>query len=340
MSLEDKKKFLVNNSVMYRNLIKLTENECLRRFLAFRIILDAMCYEDLINNRSFNTLRTIRDALLAHKQKYGFFEGFSASEHIVESNINSLIEFMTDNLDDSSRSLYFKEVRNIGVSTRLEHILGKVLNNFDKEYYSGYRISNNFLCTISTQIQEISSSELAGVFYRYNSSKELGAFYNCLFTNIRFDFELQNAVLGFKADFILHCVNMHDCIFKDTHNRYSIDGLYEIMESDNIGHISYRDNLLKTKTDVNDSYRELRKIRNHCIGHIDRRMNLDQIIKELDEYDIQKAFDFINKLDGSVLESTKAHIAISIHASLNTAKISDPNIIEVKGIENVPFYDN
>ena len=63
-----------------------------------------------------------------------------------------------------------------------------------------------------------------------------------------FDFELKYTNLSFKADYILHTVNMHDSIFKDTYNPHSIDGLYEVMEKENIGDKKY---LGQIKNDYN-----------------------------------------------------------------------------------------
>ena len=157
MTIEAKKKFLVNSSMLYDKLIKVTDDDCLRRFLAFRIIVNAMCYEDLIGNRKFSTFRHIRNVLLSHKQEHAFEEGFKAAEYIVNSNVKKLIEFMINNLLDSKDYKYFKELENIGISTRLDHILGKVFAKYYDDFYRGFRISNNFLCTSATQIKEMSS---------------------------------------------------------------------------------------------------------------------------------------------------------------------------------------
>lgn len=338
MTIEDKKRYLVNGSLLYNKFTKLTNNECLRRFIAFRIIVNAMCYEDILANRVYDTFRSIRNVLLSHKQESEFFEGFKSAEYIVNSNVTKLLDFMITNLSDSTDYEYFKELKIISVSTRIDYLLKKVFDKFDTDYYKGFRISNNFLCTLPTQIKEISFNDLAGAFYRYNSSKELGIFTNYVLSNTGFDFELKYTNLCFKADYILHTVNMHDSIFKDTCNPHSIDGLYEVMERKNIGDKKY---LGQIKNDHNyiGIYRELRNIRNHSIGHIDRRMTLDEILEELDKLDIQKAFDFNNQLDQAIKQTAKTHIAIHRHASVNTFKVTDPKIIEVKGLANVPYFD-
>ena len=270
--MEDKKRFLINSVLLYQKIIEKTENNCLRRFLAFKIIVNGMSFEDIANDRQFADIREIRDIFLAHKQNNQFTEAFNSSELIKNKNIGPLIDFMKGHLVDQANIEYFEELTNAEKLTDFKNLSKLILQKFEEEFYVGYRISNNFLCTGEGQIKEVSSSDLAGAFYRYNSSKELSILSNFFIANLLNYPNYPNALQNFKIDYILHAVNMKDCIFKDNLNRHSIDGLYEVLNSSGIGDTSPLKPLL-TDTDFQDKYTEMRHIRNNFYSF----SNLDQI---------------------------------------------------------------
>lgn len=338
--MEDRKKYLLNSSLLYNELIKQTENDCLRRFLAFKIIINAMSYEDLIKNRTFHDLRNIRNVFLAHKQEDSFFEGFNASESITNNNISALLDFMKDNLTDTSGYLYFDELINQNKKKLLESVSKQILNKFQEEYYTGFRISNNFLCTQKGQIKELSSNNLSGVFYRYNSSKELSILSNFFITNLTLFEQFENTLLNFKIDYILHAVNMYDCIFKDLRNSHSIDGLYEVISENGIGNNGdYLDNL-KNDTFHSNKYNEMRQIRNKLAGHLDLRQPLVIHLQRVKDFDIASGYEFVNKLDKAVYDLAQTDTAIQVHFETFNLKIENSNVIGVETFENRDYFDN
>lgn len=334
--MEEKKKFLLNSSLLYQELIKQTPNDCIRRFLAFRIIVNTMSYEDLIRNRTFARMRQIRDIFLAHKQEGDFFEGFNAGEEIRDRTIQPLLDFMMANIADTGNYLTYPELIDEPKKNTLARMAALILDKFEEEFYKGFRVSNNFLCNAEGQIKEISSNPIASVFYRYNSTKELSILANFFITHVYKWNEFEMADVNFCIDYILHAVNMHDCIFKDTFNRHSINGLYEVLKNENIGDITPLDNL-KADSSYTSIYSELRKIRNKIAGHIDTALPLVDLINMVKNFDMNKAFEFVNKLEMAVFGVSRSHIAIKVH-TMNTTPIVGPEIIEVKGFKNLDYY--
>ena len=169
--MNEKLSFLINSSKLYREFTYLTQNDCLRRFLAFKIILNCMSFEDLVNIRQFESIRPIRNVFLAHKQEGEFFNAFQASNLIKSSLIDQLIAFMEDDavLDENE----FPELYDDVLRKQIFQLTKQILSKFEKDYFSGFRLSNNFLCSQKGQISEISSGPIASVFYRYNSTKGL-----------------------------------------------------------------------------------------------------------------------------------------------------------------------
>ena len=51
MDLDQKKTFLQQGAALYGEMIKLTTNDVVRRYLAFRIIVNTMSFEDIVGNR-------------------------------------------------------------------------------------------------------------------------------------------------------------------------------------------------------------------------------------------------------------------------------------------------
>jgi hypothetical protein len=337
--LEDKKRFLLNSGLLYNKIISLTEKSCLKRFLAFKIIINAMSFEDIVNDRQFSDFRGIRDIFLAHKQDKDFFNAYWASEEIKKNNIEKLIDFMIKHLASQTNYEYFVELIDLNHLSKFESISKEILKQFEKDFYNGTRINNNFLCSSEHQIKEISSSNLAGSFYRYNSSMELSILSNYFITNLLTYPYYPNALINFKIDYIFHSVNMKDCIFKDTDNKYSIDGLLEVLTAESIGNTSLLKQLL-TDTDFQCKYGKMRYIRNKIAAHMDRRMTLSSLLKLVDDFDINSAYDFVNKLDKAVWETAKTNIKIRCHYYSFNATQGVKNALAIAGIKNTDYDDS
>jgi len=134
---------------------------------------------------------------------------------------------------------------------------------------------------------------------------------------------------------------MCDCIFKDKYNRHSINGLYEILNEEQIGSNQYLE-VLKNDNDFWEIYRKLRKIRNKLSGHMDKRLDLEILLNLLGEINLNELFDFVNTLDKTVYETAFTHIAIQTHYMSNEPNgenLNIKNIIEINGIENKPYFD-
>ena len=335
--MEDKKRFLLNSVLLYKKIIAQTDNNCLRRFLAFKIIVNAMSFEDIVNDRQFSDIRQVRNIFLAHKQNNQFSEAFNSSELIKNKNIDQLIAFMTGHLTDQTNVEYFEELTDADKLLKFENLSKEILKIFEEEFYVGFRISNNFLCTGEGQIKEVSSSNLAGSFYRFNSSKELSILANFFITNLSTYPDYPNALQNFKIDYILHAVNMKDCIFKDTLNGHSIDGLFEVLNSSNIGDTT---SLQQLEVDplFQAKYTEMRHIRNKIAGHMDNREQLNDLLKLVDDFDITTAYDFVNKLDKVVYDTAQTHMVIHHHYHSFNMKMDNKDIIAIEGLKNSDYY--
>lgn len=337
--MNEKLCFLLNSSRLYKEFTFLTNNDCLRRFLAFKIILNCMSFEDLVGNRQFSSIRPIRNIFLAHKQENDFFNAFQATNLITSSLINQLIDFMGANTDLGGND--FPEIDNEEIRNNIFELTGKILTKFEEDYFSGFRLSNNFLCAQRGQISEISSGPIASVFYRYNSSKQLGFLSNYFISNVASFSEMNFVLRNAKIDYVLHAVNMHDSIFKDCCNSHSIDGLHEILLAKNIGNISALADLQQDSAFL-DTYCQLRLVRNKLAGHMDKSSSLSNLLTLADQLDFDDVFDFVNKLDKAVFDTAQTHIAIRVHNLPNQPQalnIDDSNIIEINGFQNEPYFN-
>lgn len=337
--MEEKLCFLLKSSLLYKEFTYLTKNDCLRRFLAFKIILNCMSFEDLVENRQFSSVRKIRDVFLAHKQESDFFNAFDSTNLINSRLIDKMIYFMGTHaiLDKSS----FPELNDHRLRSKIFKLTKAILEKIEEDYFSGFRVSNNFLCAQKSQISEISSGPISSIFYRYNSSKQLGFLSNYFISNFIDCKEMTLVLHNAKIDYILHAVNMFDCIFKDTRNGFSIDGLYEVLQTENIGDISA---LVSFQQDhgLLSTYKKLRSIRNKLAGHMDKRDSLENLLTLLDEADLEDVFYFVNNLDKAVFDTAKTHIAIRAHYMHNqprASNIDDLNVIEVNGLQNSPYFN-
>lgn len=335
--MEDKKRFLLNSVLLYKKIIAQTDNNCLRRFLAFKIIVNAMSFEEIVNDRQFTDIREVRNIFLAHKQNNQFSKAFNSSELIKNKNIDQLIAFMTGHLADQTNIEYFEELTDSAKLLKFENLSKQILKLFEEEFYVGFRISNNFLCTGEGQIKEVSSSNLAGSFYRFNSSKELSILSNFFITNLLTYPSYPNALQNFKIDYILHAVNMKDCIFKDTLNGHSIDGLFEVLTATNVGDTTALQGL-QTDTPFQTKYDEMRHIRNKLAGHMDKREPLNELLKLVYDFDITTAYDFVNKLDKAVYDTSQTHFAIQHHYHSFNMKMNSKDIIAIEGLKNSDYY--
>lgn len=341
ISMNEKLSFLINSSKLYRDFTYLTKNDCLRRFLAFKVILNCMSFEDLVNNRQFESIRQIRNVFLAHKQEGEFFDAFRASNLIKSTLIDQMITFMEENavLDENE----FPELYDDEPRKRIFRLTEQILSKFEQDYFSGFRLSNNFLCSQKGQISEISSGHIASVFYRYNNSKYLSFLSNYFISNLinysemGFVFVLRNA----KIDYVLHAVNMYDSIFKDSFNKYSIDGLYEVLLTENIGNVSALD-ALKNDSGLLSTYDQLRHIRNKLAGHMDQSTSISDLICLVDQLNLDNVFDFVNKLDRAIFDTAQTHIAIRVHNLPNepgALKIRDESVVDIQGFENDSYFN-
>lgn len=333
--MEDKKKFLLDLAKIHDALTTQTENECIRRFLAFKVILVAMSFEDLVNVRNYPIARKIRDVFLAHTQSGDFFAAFDASEEICKDKIDELISTMEAEMTEAY--VPAPELTDTTLSKKITAISRLVLEKFHEDFYSGYRVSNNFLCTREGQIKEISSNPIASVFYRYNSSRELSRFANYFILKLS-QFSLSRLMLNsFKIDYILHAVNMCDTIFKNKNNRHSIDGLHEVIQREGIGNIEPL-NKLKGEQPFWTLYMELRWLRNKLAGHMDKKEQLTGLMAKLDALNFQKAFDFVNELDKAVRQTSISHIVLWSHYNNFNQRIEDQNVIAMSGFKNRPYF--
>jgi hypothetical protein len=331
--MNDKKLFLLDSSKLYRDYTLETKNDCIRRLLAFKIIINCMSFEDLINNRQFSDIRDIRNIFLAHKQENNFFNAFNASELITGELVDNLINFMEENtiMENHTSPILDDERKNL---------VKNILKKYELDYYSGFTISNNFLCSQKGQIKEISSNPISSVFYRFNSSNELSILSNYFISNTIENIEYKTILINSKIDYILHSVNMCDSIFKDEYNSHSIDGLYEILNLEQIGSNQYLE-VLKNDNDFWEIYRKLRNIRNKLSGHMDKLLDLEVLLNLLEEIDFNEVFKFVNTLDKAVYDTAFTHIAIKSHYvsyKSNGENINIKNIIEINGIENKPYF--
>ncbi|HIF4729515.1 TPA: hypothetical protein ACX13R_000319 [Citrobacter amalonaticus] len=338
--MEEKLCFLLKSSLLYKEFTRLTNNDCLRRFLAFKIILNCMSFEDLTGNRQFNAIRPIRDVFLAHKQEGDFFNAFNATNLINSSLIEQMISFMSAHatLDKST----FPELTNHRLRNNIFQLTKAILKKVEEDYFSGFRVSNNFLCTQKNQISEISSGPISSIFYRYNSSKQLSFLSNYFISNLVYFHEMTFVANNAKIDYILHAVNMFDCIFKDIHNSYSIDGLYEVLQAMDTGDVSALVSL-RQDSSLLATYRNLRNIRNKLAGHMDRRSNLEDLLTLLNTLDFEDVFGFVNRLDKAVFETARTHISISVHYMHNqprASNIDSLNVIKVNGLQSEPYFNS
>lgn len=332
IDLDAKKTFLQQGSALYGEMIKLTTNDVIRRYLAFRIIVNAMSFEDILKNRQNARMREIRNVLLAHKQEADFFEGHKAVDEVTNQTILPLLDFMSTETTNPDPTYSLPELSGGLAKLKFEKLVPQILALYEKDFLAGYRVINNFLCFSGSSIQEISNGDLPGAFYRYHSSKALYDLAEYIFNNARPVTDLKWLARHAKLDMLLHAQNMADCAIKDTHNAHSIDGILEIMVAEPIGDASSLSAL------VNDAsyqtlYGTIRTIRNKLVGHMDRKALLSDLIANLDELPDNIPANLVNVVDKAVCTASKSHMAIWGRYITGNQVLNDPDIRGIVGIQ-------
>lgn len=145
-----------------------------------------------------------------------------------------------------------------------------------------------------------------------------------------------------KIDYVLHAVNMFDCIFRDIHNSHSIDGLYEVLQATDIGDVSALVSL-RQDSSLLATYRNLRNVRNKLAGHMDRKGNLEELLTLLNTLDFEDVYGFVNRLDKAVFDTARTHISIDVHYMHNqprASNIDSLNVIKVHGLQSEPYFNS
>ena len=338
MDIDSKKTILLKGSHLYSIMIKLAPSDVIRRYLAFRIIVNAMSFEDIVQDRCHPRLREIRNTLLAHKQEGDFFEGYRAVDEITDKSISGLLNYMKSHTRAIDQDMVPLEVKNSNVRVKLDSIIAQVLERYAEDFLDGFRIMGNFLCYTGSSIHEVSINSISDVFFRYNSSMSLYPLFQYIFNNTYRDPDFLWTSRHAKLDMILHAQNMADCAIKDNRNRHSIDGLLEAMSKEGIGDPSALTQLLGNSK-FQSEYQSVRSVRNQIIGHMDRSRSVASLIADLDNLEVSTIHDLVNTVDRTVHLVSRSHIAISGRYSSANARLNDDNIVDIQGLETGSYYE-
>ncbi len=337
MDLHLKKGFLQQSSALYDEMIRLATNDVIRRYLAFRIIVNAMSFEDILRKRQNLRLRKIRDVLLAHKQEPEFFEGYRATDEITDQSIKPLLGFMATETGAIDPSAKLPELMRGGAQTKFRQIVPQIFELYEKENLAGFRVINNFLCYTGTSVQEVTKGDLAGVFYRYNSSKDLFDLAQYIYNNTYRESDLTWTARHAKLDMVLHAQNMADCAIKDVYNSHSIEGLLEVMVAEQIGDATSLQALINDPK-YKSAYGHVRAVRNKLIGHMDRVAPLAGLIAELDALPVTDVHDLVNMVDKAVHAVAKSHIAIRARYATQNQPLRGAGIKAIAGLKAKSYY--
>ena len=338
IDLDQKQVFLQQGSELYHVMIGLTDCDTVKRYLAFRIIVNAMSFEDLVRNRCHPTMRKIRDTLLAHKQEPDFFEAFQAVDHITRRSIDGLLRFMLGHTRRFDLCLAPLEMRDSRVSKRFKALLTLVLECYVNDELDGFRLTNNFLAYTGHEVREVSGGDLAGVFYRYNSSKALFSLSQYVFNNTHRYSDFDTSTRHAKLDMILHAQNMADCAIRDTRNEHSIDGLLEVSRAQCIGDPTPLERLA-SKPSYQRLYRNVRAVRNALIGHMDTTNDLSTLLYTLDHIPVANVHDLVNSVDKAVYDVSRSHPAVWSRYHSASVPLDNTNIIDIPGFKPKPYDD-
>jgi len=337
---EQKKSFLYQGALLHNALIHKAPDDVLCRYLAFRIIVDTMSFEDMINNRVHTRIREIRNVLLAHKQDSNFFSGYNASDEICDSKISPLVSFMKGQITVAQQAPSIAELANVQTAQTFLSLSQAIMQKYYSDEVAGFRVSNNFLCFTGTYVHEVSQNELAGCFYRYNSSKALATFSQCFFNNFHTIPDYMNATRYAKRDIILHTMNMADCVFKDIRNNHSIDGLYDIMKKEKIGNPAVLTNLLNSQS-YSDLYTKVRTVRNKVVGHMDSAASMSDLFAMLDGLSISDVYQLINDVDFAVHNAARTHMAIWARYVTSNSHVPEDRqfkILDIPGLKPTSYF--
>ena len=339
MDIDSKKTILLQGSHLYNIMITLAPNDVIRRYLAFRIIVNAMSFEDIVQDRRHPRLRKIRDTLLAHKQEGDFFEGYRAVDEITDKSISGLLNFMKSHATVIDEDMMPLEVKSSNMRVKLDSIIAQVLERYTEDFLDGFRIMSNFLCYTGSSVHEISTSSISDVFFRYNSSMSLYQLFQYIFNNTHHDADFLWTSRHAKLDMVLHAQNLADCAIKDNRNRHSIDGLLEAMTNEGIGDPSALTQL-STNSTFQSNYQRVRSVRNKIIGHMDRNRSVESLIAELDDLEISTVHNLVNSVDRAVHHASRSHIAVWTRYASANARLNDDNIVDIQGLETGSYYDD
>ena len=324
----DKKTFLQQGSALYSAMIELAGHDVIRRYLATRIVVNAMAFEDLIHNRREQQLRDTRNVLLAHKQESDFFESYGAIEDIKRAVIDPLLQLMQTETGTLDPRWTIGELQPGASKEKLQALLPLVFEKYEKDFIVGNRISVNALGSTDSTIHEISKNDLAGVFYRYHGAKAIFDLAQYIFNNVHSDPDLPWVARHAKLDLLLSAQNMADSVIRDQQNPRSINGLLEIMTQTPIGDPSALRTLSIDSTYLG-IYQQVRRMRNKLIAHMDTNIPLGDLVTELDQLPDGIAYDMVNLVDKSVHSAARSHIAVWTRYALGNQPINDPSITEV-----------
>ena len=338
VDIDRKKAFLQQGSELYGDMIALTDSDTIKRYLAFRIIVNAMSFEDLVGDRRHPIMRKIRDTLLAHKQEPEFFEAFQAVDHITRTSIGELLGYMVRHIRRFDPRLAPLERNDTSVSRRFKVLVQAVLTRYAKDELDGFRLTNNFLAYTGSHVHEISKSDVASVFYRYNSSKALFCLAQYIFNNTRQHSDFATSTRHAKLDMILHAQNMADCVFRDIWNTHSIDGLLEVCTAESLRDIRPLQTLASDAA-YQRAYRNVRKSRNALIGHMDTNDSLSRLLAALDQLSIHEIDELVNSVDKAVYDATRPDPALRFRYHSASEPFNSANILDIPGFKPKPYDD-
>ena len=338
VDVDRKKVFLQQGSEMYKDMIALTDCDTVKRYLAFRIIVNAMSFEDLVDDRRFATMREIRNTLLAHKQQGGFFQAFNAVDQITQTSVGELLRFMLGCTRRFDVRLVPLERKDVGIGKRFATLVRAVLANYVKDELDGFRLTNNFLAYTGSHVHEMSGGDLAGVFYRYNSSKALFGLAEYVFSNACHYDDFRASTQHAKLDMILHAQNMADCVFRDTRNRHSIDGLLEVCRREGLGDLTPL-RRLESDGSYQRVYGGVRGVRNRLVGHMDTRDRLADMLDALDRLPIGDIQELVNSVDKAVYVASQPHPALWTRYHSASEPFDNETIIDIPGFKPKPYED-
>jgi hypothetical protein len=323
--LHDKKTFLQQGSALYAAAIELTNNQVIRRHLAARIIVNAMAFEDVVDDHRDGQLRRMRDVLLAHKQEPRFSEGFRAFEEIKRTVIDPQLQFMKTETGAPDPAWAINELQPGPARVKLNLLFPVVFKKYEDDFLTGSRLINNPFGFTGSSIHEVSENDLAAVFYRYNSAMASFQLAQYTFNNSRDHGDLIWVTRHAKLDMVLHAQNMADSVFKARHNSHSIDGLLEVMTNLRVGNASALSDF-STDSAYNANYDQVGAVRNKLIGHMDKTIPLSQLMDDLDKLPAETIHDLVNRVDRAVHTAAGTHPAIKMRYVSANVRLDIPNL--------------